>query len=56
MKQKLITELELSQQRLHTMRQHYEEKLLQLQARIKDTQEERDKVLQSFSKFIYKSP
>lgn len=49
MKQKLIRELELSQQRLHTMRQHYEEKLLQLQARIKDTQEERDKVLQSFS-------
>lgn len=49
MKQKLIRELELSQQKLHSMRQHYEEKLLQLQARIKDTQEERDKVLLSFS-------
>lgn len=50
MKQKLIQELELSQHRLNTMRQHYEEKLLQLQTRIRDTQDERDKVLQSFGK------
>lgn len=49
MKQRLINELELSQQRLQTMRQHYEEKLLQLQTRIRDTQTERDKVLQSFT-------
>ncbi|KAG7203017.1 hypothetical protein KM043_010144 [Ampulex compressa] len=46
-KQRLIQELELSQRRLQTMKQHYEDKLAQLQARIKDTQEERDKVLQS---------
>lgn len=46
-KQRLIQELELSQRRLQNMKQHYEDKLAQLQARIKDTQEERDKVLHS---------
>ncbi|XP_072757239.1 kinesin-like protein KIF21A isoform X4 [Anoplolepis gracilipes] len=46
-KQRLIQELELSQRRLQTMKQHYEDKLAQLQTRIKNTQEERDKVLQS---------
>ncbi|XP_012214479.1 kinesin-like protein KIF21A isoform X3 [Linepithema humile] len=46
-KQRLIQELELSQRRLQTMKQHYEDKLAQLQARIRDTQEERDKVLLS---------
>lgn len=46
-KQRLIQELELSQRRLQTMKQHYEDKLAQLQARIRDTQEERDKVLMS---------
>ncbi|XP_043255529.1 kinesin-like protein KIF21A isoform X2 [Colletes gigas] len=46
-KQRLIQELEFSQRRLQTMKQHYEDKLAQLQARIKDTQEERDKVLHS---------
>lgn len=49
MKQKLIDELELSQRRMQNMRQHYEDKLMQLQLRIRDTQEERDKILQSFS-------
>lgn len=49
MKQKLIDELELSQRRMQSMRQHYEDKLMQLQLRIRDTQEERDKILQSFS-------
>lgn len=49
MKQKLIDELELSQRRMQTMKQHYEEKLLQLQTKIKSTQEERDKVLNSYS-------
>ncbi|UYV65115.1 KIF21A [Cordylochernes scorpioides] len=44
-KQKLIEELQLSQRRLSTMRQHYEEKLLQLQNRIRETEIERDKVL-----------
>ncbi|XP_076762768.1 kinesin-like protein 31E [Xylocopa sonorina] len=47
MKQRLIQELEFSQRRLQKMKQHYEDKLAILQARIKDTQEERDKVLQS---------
>ncbi|XP_066599552.1 kinesin-like protein KIF21A isoform X2 [Prorops nasuta] len=46
-KQRLIQELELSQRRLQTMKQHYEDKLAQLQARIKNTQDERDKVLSS---------
>lgn len=49
MKQKLIDELELSQRRMQNMRQHYEDKLMQLQLRIRDTQDERDKILQSFS-------
>ncbi|KAL0278939.1 UNVERIFIED_CONTAM: hypothetical protein PYX00_000615 [Menopon gallinae] len=48
-KQKLIEELERSQQKLHSMKQHYEEKLMQLQERIRATQEERDKVLASFA-------
>ena len=46
-KQRLIQELELSQRRLQTMKQHYEDKLSQLQARIRDTQDERDKVISS---------
>ncbi|KMQ91046.1 kinesin-like protein kif21b protein, partial [Lasius niger] len=46
-KQRLIQELELSQRRLQTMKQHYEDKLAQLQTRIRNTQEERDKVLLS---------
>lgn len=49
MKQKLIDELELSQRRMQTMKQHYEDKLMQLQLRIRDTQEERDKVLESYT-------
>ena len=44
-KTKLIEELELSQRRLDVMKHHYEEKLLQLQERIRATTEERDKVL-----------
>lgn len=48
MKQKLIDELELSQRRMQTMRQHYEDKLMQLQVRIQNTQEERDKVLHKY--------
>lgn len=49
MKQKLIDELEHSQRRMQTMRQHYEDKLLQLQVKIQATQEERDKILQNYS-------
>lgn len=47
LKQKLIEELELSQRRLSNLRQHYEDKLQQLQTTIKLTQEERDTVLSS---------
>lgn len=49
MKQKLIDELELSQRRMQTMRQHYEDKLMQLQLKIQTTQEERDKILHTYS-------
>ncbi|XP_064477158.1 kinesin-like protein KIF21A isoform X2 [Ornithodoros turicata] len=48
-KQKLIEQLELGQRRLHTMRMHYEEKLLQLQQKIQETQKERDRVLSSMA-------
>ncbi len=47
-KQKLIDELETAQKRLNSMRQHYEDKLLQLQTTIKQTQKERDAVLASY--------
>jgi len=47
-KQQLIEELELSQRRLDIMKHHYEEKLVQLQERIRNTTEERDKVLAGF--------
>ncbi|XP_073669362.1 kinesin-like protein KIF21A isoform X2 [Paramisgurnus dabryanus] len=46
-KQKLIDELENSQRRLHTLKQQYEQKLMMLQCKIKDTQLERDRVLQN---------
>ncbi|KZS05819.1 Kinesin-like protein [Daphnia magna] len=48
-KQQLIEELELSQRRLDIMKHHYEEKLVQLQERIRSTTEERDKVLAGFA-------
>ncbi|XP_051976245.1 kinesin-like protein KIF21A isoform X2 [Xyrauchen texanus] len=44
-KQRLIDELENSQRRLHTLKQQYEQKLMMLQSKIKDTQLERDRVL-----------
>ncbi|PIK38522.1 putative kinesin-like protein KIF21A [Apostichopus japonicus] len=44
-KQRLIEELETSQRRLQTMKAHYEEKLESLHYRIKETENERDKVL-----------
>ncbi|XP_077987071.1 kinesin-like protein KIF21A [Glandiceps talaboti] len=46
-KQKLIEELEISQKRLHTLKSQYEEKITVLHHKIKDTQVERDRVLQS---------
>ncbi|XP_055852546.1 kinesin-like protein KIF21A isoform X1 [Episyrphus balteatus] len=45
LKSKLIEQLELSQQRMQLMRQHYEEKLNVLNNRIQNTQKERDQVL-----------
>ncbi|XP_077373308.1 kinesin-like protein KIF21A isoform X6 [Festucalex cinctus] len=48
-KQKLIDELENSQRRLHTLKQQYEHKLMMLQCKIRDTQLERDRVLQNMS-------
>ncbi|KAJ8259637.1 hypothetical protein GJAV_G00171730 [Gymnothorax javanicus] len=44
-KQKLIEELENSQRRLTTLKLQYEEKLILLQNKIRDTQQERDRVL-----------
>lgn len=44
-KTKLIEQLELSQQRMMVMKQHYEEKLTVLSAKITNTQKERDQVL-----------
>ncbi|XP_056273815.1 kinesin-like protein KIF21A isoform X3 [Pseudoliparis swirei] len=44
-KQKLIDELENSQRRLHTLKLQYEQKLMMLQCKIRDTQLERDLVL-----------
>ena len=47
--QKLIDELENSQRRLQTLKHQYEEKLVLLQNKIRDTQLERDRVLQNLS-------
>jgi chromosome segregation ATPase len=44
-KTKLIEQLELSQQRMLIMKQHYEDKLNVLSAKITNTQKERDQVL-----------
>ncbi|KAK9506807.1 hypothetical protein O3M35_008674 [Rhynocoris fuscipes] len=48
-KQQLIEELEKAQKRLNNMKQHYEDKLSQLQAKILATQQERDAVLASYT-------
>ncbi|XP_024084016.1 kinesin-like protein KIF21A isoform X2 [Cimex lectularius] len=49
-KQRLIEELEKTQSRLNNMKQHYEDKLNQLQAKIIATQQERDAVLSTYAK------
>lgn len=52
-KSKLIEQLELSQQRMLVMRQHYEEKLNVLSNKIVNTQKERDQVLANMgSKYL----
>ncbi|XP_021701208.1 kinesin-like protein KIF21A isoform X5 [Aedes aegypti] len=48
-KSKLIEQLELSQQRMQVMRQQYEDKLNVLNAKIVNTQKERDQVLANMS-------
>ncbi|GBM91794.1 Kinesin-like protein KIF21A [Araneus ventricosus] len=50
LKEKLIKQLEISQKRLHNMRQHYEEKIAQLQSKIMETEKERDKIISNLSK------
>ncbi len=44
-KQKLIDELEMSQKRLRSLKMQYEEKLNALENRIRQTEQERDRVL-----------
>ncbi|RWS28175.1 kinesin-like protein KIF21A, partial [Leptotrombidium deliense] len=44
-KEKLIFELEKSQRKLNTLKQHYEDKLMQLQTKIHAIESERDQVL-----------
>lgn len=51
-KQKLIDELENSQRRLLMLKLQYEEKLILLQNKIRDTQLERDRVLQNLSELM----
>lgn len=51
-KQKLIDELENSQRRLHTLKQQYEQKLMMLQSKIRNTQLERDRVLHNMGKNV----
>ncbi|XP_028393675.1 kinesin-like protein KIF21A isoform X2 [Dendronephthya gigantea] len=46
-KQQLIEELENSQKRLNNMKLHYEEKLSLLERKIKETETERDRVLET---------
>lgn len=48
-KQKLIDELEQTQRRLQTLRMHYENKLMQLQQKIRETEMERDRILSNMS-------
>lgn len=55
-KQRLIEALENTNKRLNLMKQQYEEKLLQLQARINATEKERDTVLASYSNVESKQP
>ena len=51
-KQKLIDELEVSQKRLQAMKAQYEEKLVSLQGKIKETECERDKVLHNLGECL----
>ncbi len=50
-KERLIEELEKSQKRLHSLKNQYEDKLISLQSKIKETEIERDKVLSNFGRY-----
>lgn len=52
-KTKLIEQLELSQQRMMVMKQHYEDKLNVLSVKITSTQKERDQVLANMGRKFY---
>ena len=54
-KERLIEELELSQNRLNTMKGQYEEKLLILEKKIRETEVERDTVLKSINNMDLKA-
>ncbi|RUS77150.1 hypothetical protein EGW08_015085, partial [Elysia chlorotica] len=54
-KQRLIEELEQTQRRMNSLRTHYEEKVSQLQTRIRETEMERDKVLTNIEKMSHQS-
>lgn len=51
-KQKLIDELEMSQKRLRSLKMQYEEKLNALENRIRQTEQERDRVLATIGNVI----
>ncbi|EDW12322.2 kinesin-like protein KIF21A isoform X1 [Drosophila mojavensis] len=55
-KTKLIEQLELSQERMQVMRQHYEEKLNVLTSKIFSTQKERDEVLANMASSMVSQP
>eukprot|EP00118_Oscarella_pearsei_P015158 m.134561 g.134561 ORF g.134561 m.134561 type:complete len:1548 (+) comp38146_c0_seq1:137-4780(+) len=48
-KQKLVDQLELSKRELDTMKEHYEDKMLVLQEKVRRTEKERDSVIQNIS-------
>ncbi|XP_032595563.1 kinesin-like protein KIF21A isoform X2 [Drosophila grimshawi] len=55
-KTKLIEQLELSQERIQLMRQHYEEKLTILTSKIFNTQKERDEMLANMASAVSNQP
>ncbi|GAB1608440.1 kinesin-like protein KIF21A isoform X3 [Argonauta hians] len=50
LKEKLIEALEKNQTKLNAMKNHYEQKVVQLQQKIRDTELERDKIISSMDK------
>ncbi|XP_015926246.1 kinesin-like protein KIF21A [Parasteatoda tepidariorum] len=50
LKEKLIRMLEMSQRRIHNMKNYYEDKLAQLQTKILEAEKERDKIISNLNK------